>query len=404
MATVLTCGFLLAAAAAEPRIDCDWFRKAILEEVGHWRAAVVTPSGFLQPSLDREWRPTGRQTATLVSQSRLLYVLATGYELTQEPAYLEAVAKGADFLLEHFRDPERGGFFYSVSPDGEALDTGKDSYGHAFAIFGLAHAARVTGSERFRDAALQTWSEMKARLRYESGFLKPRASRDFSQVRGTNSQNPMMHLFEALLALHAVTGAEAIFEDARALADAIFGKLFQNEEGYLPELFDEHWRPLPADRRGLIELGHQFEWAYLLSRAVEQGFPEEYLQTGRRLLDYGLKVAYDREEGGIFSRSDYDGNVRPGPKGWWEQAELLRALAHYAAVRDRDDLWKPFAQSLRFVQRHFIDARHGGWFRSYEPGVPRSVEEQNKGSAWMVGYHVTGMYWEALRMGQCAVR
>ena len=395
---------LLRAAAAEPRIDCDWFRQAILEEVGHWRAATVTPSGFLQPSLDREWQPVGRQTATLVSQSRLLYVLATGYEVTREEAYLEAVTKGANFLLEHFRDPEHGGFFYSVSPDGEALDTGKDSYGHAFVIFGLAHAARVTGSERFRDAALQAWSEMKVKLRYESGFLKPRATRDFSEVRGTNSQNPMMHLFEALLALHDVTGSEAVFEDARALADAIFGKLFQQDDGYLPELFDEHWKPLPADRRGLIELGHQFEWAFLLSRAVEKGFPEEYLQTGRRLLDYGLKVAYDREEGGIFSRSDYDGNVRPAPKGWWEQAELLRALAHWAAVRDRDDLWKPFAQSLRFVQRHFIDAGHGGWFRSYQPGVPRSVEEQNKGSAWMVGYHVTGMYWEALRMGQCAVR
>ena len=154
----------------------------------------------------------------------------------------------------------------------------------------------------------------------------------------------------------------------------------------------------------MIELGHQFEWAFLLSRAVERGFPEEYLKTGRRLLDYGMQVAYDREEGGIFSRGDYDGNVRPAPKGWWEQAELLRALAHYAAVRDRDDLWQPFAQSLKFVQRRFIDAEHGGWFRSYEAGVPRSVEEQNKGSVWMVGYHVTGMYWEALRMGQCAVR
>ncbi len=398
----LAWGFLVLTAAAEPRIDCDWFRNAILEEVGHWRAATVTPSGFLRASLDREWQPAGRQTATLVSQSRLLYVLATGYELTQDEAYLEAVTKGANFLLEHFRDREHGGFFYSVSPDGDVLDTGKDSYGHAFVIFGLSHAARVTGDERIRNAALQAWSEMKARLRYESGFLKPRTTHDFSEVRGTNSQNPMMHLFEALLALHDVTGSEAVFEDARALADAIFGKLFQKEQGYLPELFDEHWKPLPADRRGLIELGHQFEWAFLLSRAVEKAFPEEYLQTGRRLLDYGMRVAYDREEGGIFSRGDYEGNVRPAPKGWWEQAELLRALAHYAVLRDRAELWQPFAQSLKFVQRHFIDAEHGGWFRSYEPGVPRSVEEHNKGSVWMVGYHVTGMYWEALRLGQCS--
>jgi len=152
----LACGLLLLAASPPPHIDCEWFRQAILEEVGHWRAATVTPSGFLQPALDREWQPAGRQTATLVSQSRLLYVLATGYELTRNEAYLEAVTKGADFLLEHFRDREHGGWFYSVSPDGVVLDNSKDSYGHAFAVFGLAHAARVTGAERFRDAALRT--------------------------------------------------------------------------------------------------------------------------------------------------------------------------------------------------------------------------------------------------------
>jgi len=403
MATALTWGFLLLAAAAEQQIDCDWFHKAILEEVAHWRAATVTPSGFLRPSLDREWQPTGRQTATLVSQSRLIYVLATGWELTRDEAYLEAVTKGADFLLEHFRDPEHGGFFYSASPDGEVLDNSKDSYGHAFVIFGLAHAARVTGEERFREAALQTWSEMKAHLRDKAGFIRPRATRDFSQVRSTNSQNPMMHLFEALLALHDVTGSEEVFNDAKSLAEAIFRKLFQEEEGYLPELFDEHWKPLPADRRGYIELGHQFEWAFLLSRAVEKGFSEDWLDIGDRLLDYGLEVGYDADEGGIFSRGDYEGNARPGPKGWWEQAELLRALAHYAVLRERDDVWDAFAQSLKFVQRNFIDWEHGGWFRSYEPGVPRAVEEQNKGSVWMVGYHVTGMYWEVLRLAQCSL-
>jgi mannose/cellobiose epimerase-like protein (N-acyl-D-glucosamine 2-epimerase family) len=404
MPVVIGGALLLALSAAAPPIDCEWFRKAILEEVGHWRAAVVTPSGFFQASLDREWQPVGRQTATLVSQSRLLYVLATGFELTRQPAYLEAVVKGADFLLEHFRDGEHGGWFYSVSPEGKVLDNGKDSYGHAFVIFGLAHAARITGEQRFRQAALDTWAQMKAKLRYESGFIKPRTTRDFSEVKGTNSQNPMMHLFEALLALHDVTGAEPVLADAQALAEAIFGKLYQKEEGYLPELFDENWKPLPADQRGLIELGHQFEWAFLLSRAVEKGLAERFLSIGDRLLRYGMRVGYDRQEGGIFSRSDYQGNVRPAPKGWWEQAELLRALAHYAVLRNRDDLWKPFAQSLAFVQRNFIDPEHGGWFRSYQPGVPRSVAEHNKGSVWMLGYHVTGMYWEVLRMAQCAVR
>lgn len=391
---------LAAPAGIEDYINREWFRKMLIEEVSHWRTATATPNGFFQPSLDREWRPVGQQVGTLVSQCRLLYVMARGYEATRDKAYLETLAKGADFLLAHFRDAEYGGWYWSVSPEGKALDTSKDSYGHAFVIFGLSHAARVTGEERFRKAALQTWAEMKAHLRDAAGFIKPRTTRDWSQVRGTNSQNPMMHLFEALLALHDATGSRAIFDDAQAHADAIFGRLFQKAGGYLPELYDADWKPLAAERKGYLELGHQFEWAFLLSHAVEKRFPREYLRTGERLLEYGMKVAYDPEAGGIFSRGDYQGGALKGPKGWWEQAEFLRALMHYGALRGRKDLWAPFDKSLEFVKRNFMDAEYGGWYASYDPAVPREGRRVYKGSVWMVGYHVCGMYSEALRVSR----
>jgi mannose/cellobiose epimerase-like protein (N-acyl-D-glucosamine 2-epimerase family) len=398
MRAILSIALLLAPSGSH--IDREWFRKTLIGETAHWRDAASTPSGFFQPSLDRQWRPVGEQMGTLVSQCRLLFVMATGYEVTREVSYLEAVRKGADFLLAHFRDPQYGGWFWSVSPEGKALDTSKDSYGHAFVIFGLSHAARVTGEERYRKAALETWAEMKAHLRDSAGFIKPRTSRDFSQVRGTNSQNPMMHLFEALLALHDATGSPAVFQDAQVLADAIFGKLFQEPGGYLPELYDADWKPLPAAQRGYLELGHQFEWAFLLSHAVEKGFPRRYLGLGQRLLDYGMKVAYDPEAGGIFSRGDYHGGAVRGPKGWWEQAEFLRALMHYAVLRRRANLWAPFDQSLEFVKRNFIDAEYGGWYGAYDPKTPIEGRRAYKGSVWMVGYHVSGMYAEALRLSR----
>jgi mannobiose 2-epimerase len=390
----------LSGAAAEQHIDPQWFRQALLDEVSRWRTAAFTPTGFFQPSLDRQWRPEGRQVATLVSQSRLIFVMATGYELTGDRAYLEAARKGGEFLLAHFRDRKYGGWFYSVSPEGTVLDSSKDSYGHAFVIFGLSHAAQVTGDDRFRREALATWAEMKGRLRDRAGFIKPKTTRDFSESRGTNSQNPMMHLFEALLALHDLTGSPAVFDDAQSLAHGIFAKLFQDEGGYLPELYDSAWKPLSGARGGRIELGHQFEWAFLLSHAVERGVPAHYLQIGGRLLDYGMRNAYDSGDGGIFSRSDHNGMVSSRSKGWWEQCEFLRALMHYATLRGREDLWPPFDKSLRFVQRYFIDPEFGGWYSAYDSNTEAKTRRIYKGSPWMVGYHVTGMYLEALRLAQ----
>jgi cellobiose epimerase len=391
-----------SSAGVGGRIDAAWFQRMLSGEVENWLKAAATPNGFFQVTLDRRWQPVGRQIATLTSQNRQIFVMATGYELTRKPGYLEAMKKGAEFFLASFRDRQYGGLFHSVSPDGKALDERKDSYGTAFAIFGMSHAARVAREPQYGEAALQIWSDMKKNLRDRTGFFKPGTARDYSQTQEPNSQNPMMHLFEALLALHDATGSKEVYAEAEAHANAMFargeGQLFQESGGYLPELYDSAWKPLPTGGSGRIELGHQFEWAFLLSHAVEKGFSRKYLTVGERLLDYGMKVAYDRENGGIFSTSDYDGRRDAGPKGWWHQCELLRALAHYAAVRGRKDLWEPFAQSLDFVKRNFIDAEYGGWYASYDPAKPREGRALNKGGAFQVGYHVCGMYVEALRL------
>jgi mannose/cellobiose epimerase-like protein (N-acyl-D-glucosamine 2-epimerase family) len=385
-----------ASSEAAKHIDREWFRQTLAGETAHWRDAALRPNGFFMVSLDRQWRPQGSPNGTLVSQGRQIFVMTAGYELTREPAYLDAVKKGADFLLQYFRDTEKGLFFYSVTPEGKVIDDGKDSYGLAFTIFALSHAARVTKDKRYSDAALETWAQMKEHLRDEAGFFKPKTDRGYTRVIGQNTQNPMMHLFEALLALYDATGSKAIFKDALAHADAIFTKLYDQREGRLPELYDANWKPAPPERTGYIELGHQFEWAFLLSHAVEKGFPKRFLTVGDRLINYGMKMAYDQEEGGIFSRLDPQGAVIRGPKGWWEQCESLRAMMHYAVVRGRKDLWPAFDQSLAYAKKYLIDAEYGGWYYSYDPKA--TTQRTNKGSVWQAGYHVSGLYREALRL------
>ena len=375
-------------------IDGEWFRKSLVEDnLSHWLAAAATESGFFRSALDRRWRPAGRQVATLVSQSRLLFVMAAGYEVTGREDYRRALRKGAEFLLSHFRDDEHGGWFWSVDADGRPIDMHKDSYGHAFVIFGLSHAGRVTGERRYLQVALETWGVVKTNFRDELGGIYRRAGRDWSDRAG-HSQNPMMHLFEALLALHDATGSQEVLDDALALAEFIFTRLYDAAGGYLPEEYDELWRPLPVERGGRVDLGHQFEWAFLLSQAVAKGFPARYLETGQRLLAFGMAHGFDAEAGGIFLSTDYTGAVRNRDKGWWQQCEHLRALMRYAAEHGRNDLWEPFEKSLAFVKAHFIDSRYGGWYAAPDGGAGGG----RKGSVWKAGYHTTGMYLEALRL------
>lgn len=396
--TLLTLPLFAASRETAKHIDREWFRQTLAGETAHWREAAFRPNGFFVVSLDRQWRPAGSQNGTLVSQGRQIFVMIAGYELTRDPAYLDAAKKGADFLLQYFRDNEQGLFFYSATPEGKVIDDGKDSYGMAFTIYALSNAARVTKDKRYSDAAMETWTQMKQHLRYENGLFKPKTDRSYTKVIGQNTQNPMMHLFEALLALHDATGSKEVLRDAQAHAGAIFSKLYDQHEGRLPELYDADWKPAPPTRTGYIELGHQFEWAFLLSHAVEKGFPKRYLSIGDRLLNYGMKMAYDQEEGGIFSRLDAQGAVLRGPKGHWEQCEALRTMMHYAVLRNRKDLWPAFDKSLEYAKKHLIDPEYGGWYNTYDPKA--ATQRTNKGSVWQAGYHPSGMYREALRLSK----
>jgi len=386
----------MTTSGVEGTFDFEWFRSHLIEEIlPNWLKSVVTEEGLFLPHLDRGWNRLGKDYGTLVSQSRLLYNFAQGYELTTEDGYLRAVESGARFLLANFRDEKYGGWYWSCRKDGEVLDSHKNSYGHAFVIFGLTHAFRVTGDEALKEAAVETWRLLNSRFRDEHGGLWLRMNREFKEMGETKSQNPLMHTFEALLALSEVEGLSRIREDAEAVADFVINRL-RRSDGILPELFTRDWRELPAEGGGRIDIGHAFEWAYLLSMAVEMGMRPDYLTHASRFLDYGLRIGYDPKDGGIYSPATPEGKIEKKRKGWWEQCEATRALMHFAVVRGRSDLWEPLEKTVGFIRRFYIDPEFGGWYRSIGDGDEE--RDENKGDEWKVDYHVVGMCMEAIRL------
>ncbi len=377
-------------------LDLSWFATHLLEDIlPHWLAAAPTKSGLLWPSIDRQWRRTGGPEGTLVSQGRLIYNFATGYALTGEQAYADAVARGAEFLMTAMRDSRHGGWYWSCSADGAVIDDKKDSYGHAFVVFGLSHAAACLGEDRCRRAALDAWEILSGPLRDVYGGLIPALTADFSAPAGraVNSQNPMMHCFEALLALGDAPGLGHIHVCAREIADFLLSRRSPATGGALAEMYTEDWRPLRTSQRGRVDIGHQFEWAFLLSSAAERGFGDQYLQAGRDLLDDGLLVGYDAEEGGVHADASLEGEVIRRDKGWWQQCEAVRAMLHYALVRGREDLWEPLQGMMRFILREMVDPEYGGWYAG--PGL-------EKGNVWKIDYHVVGMCAEAIRLQEPA--
>ena len=380
----------------DSKFSFGWFEQTLHETLERWLEKSVTDSGLFMTHFDRYWQPKDKTFGTLVSQSRLLYNFAQGFLLTGEAGYREAIERGAAFLLKNFRDRQHGGWFLSCERNGTVIDKTKDTYGHAFVIFGLAHAFHATQNHDYLQAAIMTWEILCSKLRDRRGGFVVRTSADFSFHDASRNQNPLMHLFEALLGLGDQKGMAEMYGEAAKVSEFVLTKLVRASDDLLPELFDQDWQPLPKQHGGYVDLGHAFEWSFLLSSGVERGLPEHYLQHASAFLQNGVRLGIDREHGGVLSRADTDGTVLGHHKGWWQQCEAIRALLHHAWLRDQEQLVPLLCELIAFCDAHFVDHEHGGWFMGEFPHVDGFIFE--KGQTGKVGYHVVGMCVEALRL------
>jgi len=432
---------LVAPAGANTRIpeaeihkhvDRAWFKDALTTGLlDYWVKHSVEPNGFIQENLDRNWKPWGTQReASLNGQGRQLYSMAIGYELTKSKEYRDALIRGMDFLIK-MRDPEFGGYYDRVAPDLSVITDSKTGF-TSFALYSLAHAGRVTGDRRYLDAAMVLFREVRDKMRdgpfvgsgrYSRDFMQPLAGGPFGGGRAgqpgaapagapppapaTAPPQPAagparrhginLHMFEALLGLYEATKSEEVWYEIDSELKAI-ERLFDYNIGYLPESYDENWKPAgnPSGNPG-----HLFEWASLLSRAVELGADPKYIQLGSRNLDLGLK-SYNEAVGGLGGGSGPNG--QPARMLWWPQCEVIKATATYAILHGRSELWPYFHKTLDFVKKEYLDTEAGGWFAAYVPGEPRSAQGERafyKGSVdgpeWGA-YHQTSMLSDVWRI------
>jgi len=374
-------------------VDADWHRKDLNAHLSRWVAISPTPSGMMQGTFERNWKPAAGQGSDLTIHSRLVYTMIAGYEATGDQRYEQAARNGADFLLQHFHDAEFGGFYRRVDAAGKVLDSSKQTYGQAFAVLALSHMARVTKEERYKQAALSAWHDVRDHLGDPLGGFRTEAARDFS-LRGNsaNSQNHVMHIFEALLALIDATQDPATIEDARKVGNFVLYKLLvglPSGSAYIPEWYDAQWKPL-ATREGYIDIGHQFEWVHLLRSAERRGLPPMYADVGERVLKYAIATGYDESAGGVFSRIYTDGTVDRN-KYWWPQAEGMRA---FLAVGDRPDMARRYRQTLDLVNAELLDTANGGW----RLGARRTCAEGKCSNEQPEPYHLVGLDVAALSL------
>ncbi|MGE0256972.1 MAG: AGE family epimerase/isomerase [Alphaproteobacteria bacterium] len=298
-----------------------------------WATAGVDPRGGFVEALALDGTPMPELPRRLRVQARQLYVYSHAAVLGwpgagDGPDPLATARQGFAFLTRHYWHPE-GGFRFAVARDGRPTDDRRELYEQAFALLALAWYGRASG-----DPTAAAWIDRT--LAFIDGALADPTHGGFREgapppADGVRRQNPHMHLFEAMLALHATTGEARFLDRARVLFALLRDRFVDRRSGALREHFASDWTPRPGDT---LEPGHHFEWTWLLDRyEAASGEPTATLRDG--LCAFAHRHGID-DDGLAFDGVAADGALKAGTKRLWVQTEAIKAelTRHEAGAPD----------------------------------------------------------------------
>lgn len=340
-----------------------------------------------------------------VLNARILWTFSAAARVLNNTPYRILAARAYDYLMQWFMDREQGGVYWSLNADGTPLDTKKQTYAIAFAIYGLAEYVRLTNNQEALNAAIRLFEDLEAHAykwdnekmsKCKNGYVEA-LTRDWQPIadmrlsekdeNGVFTMNTHLHVLEAYTNLYRVLKnvqrddvqgtKERITKQLRTLIDIFANRIFDPATGHLMLFFDEKWQPSNTH----TSPGHDIEAAWLLHEALEVLGDEE-------LLNQTLPVIHSLAQAAEDDIMD--------EKEWWCYAEaVVGYIDQWKLYQDE----KPIESNINlelaetafhYIQTHLMDRENGEWFWAILPdGTPDRTHD--KAGFWKCPYHNSRM-------------
>lgn len=291
------------------------------------------------------------QPRRLMVQARQIYSFAKAERHRWMSGAAELVSSASRSMVEsYYQSDGTAGWVMSVDSDGRVLDCTRDLYAHSFVLLGLASAFASTRDEQYLSIIDQTLSFMDNTLAHQQGGYLPFVPNHQQPIL---TQNPHMHLLEALLAIHEVAPKDEYRIRSAKIVKLLETSLFRPRTSILSEYFDSSWTPVLGDKGSLFEPGHHYEWIWLLRRYSTMF--NEPLSFCFDELDRTVTLHGCSEAGLLWNEVRDDGFVIDASFRLWPHTEAIKA-ALAKADYDAADSW------LSILYRKFLHpAYSGGW-------------------------------------------
>lgn len=320
----------------------DWMDLAALPL---WATLGVEADGAFAEALDARGKAVGDFRRARV-QGRQAYVYAAAGKAGWGGPWTRLVRDGlAAFEASNLR-PD-GLYRTRVGRDGAVLDDTPWLYDQAFVLFALAAAAMVGIDAEANAARAHRLFDALEALRHPAGGWREAGDHPFQA-------NAHMHLLEACMAWEELEPGGEWTRHADAIVGMAKARFIDAEGGFLREFFDADWQPATGEDGRLVEPGHQFEWAWLLTRWGRLRGDAWALEAAQALYRVGAR-GVDVRTGIAMDALNADLSVRSAQARLWPQTERLKAaliLAEAAGEGDRPRYVRDAHSALKGLMRY----------------------------------------------------
>lgn len=384
--------FFMQEVLAQYRAEMEEELEAILR---YWMENAVdeTNGGFIgRITHDNQKQPDAPKGSVL--NSRILWSFSAAYNLTKKDDYLATAGRAYDYLCAYFLDKESGGVYWSVKAAGEPLDTKKQIYAQAFAVYGLSEYYAASKKEEAKQTAIRLYKAIvehsydKTHGGYVEALSKEwTATEDLrlseKDANEPKSMNTHLHVLEGFAALYRVWPNEGLKQRLTELVHLFLEQIIAKQNRHLLLFFEDDWTP----KSKIISYGHDVEAAWLVQEAAE-GIGNKLLLLEVKAFSVEIARAAARgldEDGGLWYEYDAAQQHLVTQKHWWPQAEAMVGFFN-AWQLTGDKTWlEGSLKSWAFVKQYIKDET-GEWRWGVNDDYSLMAKEDKVG-IWKCPYH-----------------
>lgn len=340
----------------------------------------------------------------LILNARILWTFSAAYRIFHKENYLSTASRAKNYIQDNFIDREFGGAYWSLDSKGNPLDTKKQIYAIAFAIYGLAEYHRATLDAESLDAAVSLYRSIEDHSFDPefNGYIDA-LSRDWQPLEdmslsekdqnAAKTMNTHLHILEAYTCLFRVWKDAELEGKLRNLI-ILFANTITGPDGHLQLFFDEKWLP-----DGHIQsFGHDIECSWLLWEAAcvlgDEALKERVRPVCSRIAVAGMEGF--TPEGGMIYEWDFTAGEKHLNRDWWVQAETVVGC-FYQWELTGDEKWREAAEAeWEYIKKDII-APDGEWYWGRLADGNVNTEDDRAGF-WKCPYHNGRMCMELVEL------